>query len=266
MNKWVKITLWSIFSIGVVVLLYFTNKVVQELPLNNPAIKISVHGENSFLSETELLTRLKRNNLIFVNQRIKELNPEKIERTIRDMEEVKHVAVYSTIRGDWNIDVDLRRPIAHIFNNLGEAYYLDVDGNKISSNSEHVARVLIVTGDIPDRFNQESVSVIINNDSLKTIRKIDDVYRISTYVCNDPLMQSLIGQIHRESNGDFVLIPLVGGQKIIFGSAYTEQEVSEKFEKLKIFYKEAIPYEGWGKYSEISLKYENQIVCRKKDL
>ena len=33
--------------------------------------------------------------------------------------------------------------------------------------------------------------------------------------------------------GDFVLIPLVGGQKIIFGSAKTENEVKEKFEKLK---------------------------------
>jgi cell division protein FtsQ len=75
-------------------------------------------------------------------------------------------------------------------------------------------------------------------------------------------MQSLIGQIHLKKDGDFVLIPLVGGQKIIFGSAFTDEEVREKFKKLKIFYKEAIPYEGWDKYEEISLKYKKQIVCR----
>ena len=78
-------------------------------------------------------------------------------------------------------------------------------------------------------------------------------------------MQSLIGQVHRESTGDFVLIPLVGDQKIIFGSAFSDDEVKEKFEKLKIFYKEAIPFEGWNKYSEISLKYDKQIVCKKKE-
>jgi cell division protein FtsQ len=78
-------------------------------------------------------------------------------------------------------------------------------------------------------------------------------------------MQSLIGQIHLKKNGDFLLIPLVGDQKIIFGSAHSDEEVREKFKKLDIFYKEAIPYEGWNKYDEISLKYENQIVGKKVD-
>jgi cell division protein FtsQ len=78
-------------------------------------------------------------------------------------------------------------------------------------------------------------------------------------------MQSLIGQIHLKKDGDFVLIPIVGGQEIIFGTANTDKEVNEKFRKLKIFYKEAIPYEGWDKYTEINLKYDRQIVGKTKD-
>ena len=87
---------------------------------------------------------------------------------------------------------------------------------------------------------------------------------ISHYVCNDPLLHSLIGQIHLKKNGDFILVPLVGDQKIIVGSAYSNREVKSKFEKLKIFYNEAMPFEGWDKYSEINLKFEGQIVCKKK--
>ena len=49
-----------------------------------------------------------------------------------------------------------------------------------------------------------------------------------------------------------------------FGSANSRSEVESKFEKLKVFYKEAMPYEGWRKYDEISLKYNGQIVCKKK--
>jgi cell division protein FtsQ len=129
----------------------------------------------------------------------------------------------------------------------------------------HTARVVVVTGYIPDKLNSISVPEIINNDSLKSIRKLDDVYRISNYVCKDPFLRSLVGQIHLKKNDDFVLIPLVGGQKIIFGSAHTDEEVKEKFDKLMIFYEEAIPFEGWNKYDEISLKYNRQIVGKKVD-
>jgi cell division protein FtsQ len=123
----------------------------------------------------------------------------------------------------------------------------------------------VVSGNIKDRIHSKGVKEIINNPALKSIQKLDQVYRISIYVCNDPLMQSLISQIHLKSNGDFVLIPLVGGQKIIFGSANSDEEVKDKFEKLKVFYKEAIPFEGWNKYEEISLKYKKQIVCKTVD-
>jgi cell division protein FtsQ len=77
-------------------------------------------------------------------------------------------------------------------------------------------------------------------------------------------LQKLIGQVYLENDGDFVLVPLIGDQKIVFGTAYSEEEVKEKFKRLKIFYREAIPFEGWSKYNEISVKYDGQIVCRKR--
>ena len=55
-------------------------------------------------------------------------------------------------------------------------------------------------------------------------------------------------------------------QKIIFGTANSDQEVESKFDKLKTFYTEAMEHEGWRKYKEINLKYEDQIVCKKKEL
>lgn len=265
MKNWVKIALWSVFGGTVIFLLFYTQNHLRKLTLKEPSIHIDVEGENSFLTEDELKSRLQRNNLIFVNQKAEQVQLEKIERFVQNMEEVKTVKVFMSWDAQLKIDVELRRPIAHIFNSHGENFFLDADGYKISGGSNHTARVLIVTGEIPDRYSSESVNEIINNDSLKTILKLDNVYRISNYVCKDPLMQSLIGQIHRKSNGDFVLIPLVGDQTIVFGSAYSDKEVEEKFEKLKIFYKEAIPYEGWNKYSEISLKYDKQIVCKKKE-
>jgi cell division protein FtsQ len=181
------------------------------------------------------------------------------------MNEVKSVKVFASIGKKWTIDVELRKPIARIFNQRGESFYLDNEGHTMQPSELHTARVVVVNGFIPDRLNTENVSTIINNDSLISIRKLDDIYRITNYVCNDPLLHAQIAQIFLEKSGDFVLTPQIGGHRIVFGSANTNKEVSEKFQKLKTFYKEAIPYEGWNKYSEITLKYENQIVCKKKN-
>lgn len=262
MKKWIKRIVWSLFAIGVMTLLVIAQRTQREKVLLEPEIVIHVNGENAFLTEDELFTRLKRKGFIFNGQAQQDLKVGAIEKYIREMTEVKSVKVFTKIGSGWKIDVVVRKPIARIYNKFDETFYLDEDGVVMKSSNLHTARVVVVTGYVPDRISSLPVEKIINNDTLKSILKLDDVYRISNYVCNDPLMQSLIGQIHLKKDGDFVLIPLVGGQKIIFGSAISDEEVREKMNKLKIFYKEAIPYEGWDKYDEISLKYKKQIVCK----
>ncbi|MFN5148914.1 MAG: cell division protein FtsQ/DivIB [Flavobacteriia bacterium] len=265
MKVWIKRIAWGLFGIGVIVLLFMAQGSQWSNEAAEPEILIHVNGANAFLTEDELYTRLKRRGLIYEGQTKEQLNVAAIEEYIRSMTEVKQANVYSMIGKGWMIDVTVRKPIARIYNKYDETFYLDEDGVVMKASTLHTARVVVVTGYLKDRISSIPVQEIINNDTLKSIRKLDDVYRISNYVCNDPLLQSLIGQIHLKKEGDFVLIPLVGGQKIIFGAAHDDDEVREKFEKLKIFYREAIPYEGWDKYEEINLKFKRQIVCKKSE-
>lgn len=266
MKNWMKIALGILLFSGTIVVFVFASKEEDKKKIALPEIAIHVEGENAFLTESELMTRLKDNRLIFDNQKNKQLDIKKIEQFIRSMQEVKNVNVFRQIGNKWFIKVELRKPIARIYNTSGQSFYLDEDGYLMERSTNHTARVLIFSGNINDRFSSESVLDFINNDSLKSIKKIDDVYRISNYVCNDPLLYKLIGQAWLEKDGDFVLVPLVGDQRIVFGTAYTDEEVAEKIGRLKTFYKEAMPYEGWNKYSEISVKYEGQIVCRKRSV
>jgi cell division protein FtsQ len=193
-----------------------------------------------------------------------ELNVHSIERAIAAMAEVKDVNVYKHLGAQWEIKLALRKPIARIFNTSGQSYYLDQDGFMMYRSTLHTARVLVFSGAIKDVYNPHLNCDFINNPNLKSSQKIGQIYRISNYVCNDPLMHKLIGQVYLNPNGDFILIPLVGEQQIVFGPARSNKEVSDKFERLSHFYKEALPHEGWNKYKEISVKYEGQIVCRKK--
>lgn len=264
MNKWLKITLFTLFLIGLIVLIVFVQKEEQQQVLSKPEIYIQVQGESAFLTKNELQTRLERGGLLPKGLMTQSLDPNKVEKYILKMSEVKSVKVYKKIGKEWNIDVVLRIPIARIFNSFNETYYLDAEGYKIGTSNFHTARVLVFNGNIPDRINAENVTQIINNSHLKSIRKLDDMYRISNYVCKDPLFQSLIGQVFVNEQNDFVFVPLIGDQIIEFGTANSDEEVAEKFKKLKIFYEQAMPYEGWNKYSVITIKYNGQIVCKKK--
>lgn len=264
MRIWIKRIVWVLFFVGVIVLMFRSCSMHEKRTMDKPKVIIHVKGEDAFLTEDELYDRLKRKGLIFEGQTHKTLNAAKIEKHIGAMSEVKDVKVFTRIGSKWTIEVTVRKPIARIFNQYHETFYLDEDGIVVRTSGLHTARVVVVTGSIPDRITSIPVKEIINNDSLKSIRKLDDVYRISNYVCNDPELQALIGQIHLKKNGDFVLIPLVGGQLIVFGTAFTDKEVREKFEKLKIFYTKGLPYEGWEKYSEINVKYGDQIVGKIK--
>lgn len=264
MKTWLKIALILTFIIVVSISVGFVYKAQNETVMNVPVIPIPPKGENIFLTGDELMERLVSEGLIFQGQTFGELNVEKIEAYIKSMGEVRDAKVYTQIGPEWSIHVELRKPIARIFNKYGESYYLDSEGHTLSPGGMHTARVLVVTGEIPDKLNSPTVQELINNDSLKSIRKLDDVYRITNYVCNDPFLLAQVAQINYNKYGEFVLIPQVGGHTIVFGSALSDEEVSEKFTKLKTFYKYGMPYEGWDKYEKIVLKYDGQIVCKKK--
>ena len=263
MKKVFKIIFWVLFAVGLILIVFFASKENNNTVAKKPDISIHVEGENAFLTESELLDRLIYKRLYQKNMKVNFVNVKKIEAAIIKMEEVKKVRVYKNIGNSWNIDVELRNPIARIFTLSQKAYYLDDEGFTMGRSTLHTAHVLVFSGFITEIMERTSVKEIINNDSLKSIRKLDDIYRISNYVCKDSLLNALIGQVYLEKNGDFILIPLVGKQTILFGSAKSDEVVADKFNRLKIFYKEGMPHEGWEKYNTIIVKYEGQIVCRK---
>ena len=265
MKKWISISLWVITLTGIIVLGVYIKNTLDDKERNNLTIVIPSSGENTFITKIELETKLELEGFIFDKIKRSEIEIEEIENFIKGISQVKTAQVYQAINGNWQIDVALREPIARIYNLSNQNFYLDKEGNTFKTTEKHTARVPIVTGEIHDFENSKSVTEIINNDSLISIRKLDDIYRISSYVCKDTLFHSLIGQIHLQKNGDFILVPLVGDQQIVFGSAESTDDVEGKFKKLTIFYNEAMPYEGWTAYSEINLKFEDQIVCKKKD-
>lgn len=264
MKEKLKIVAWFLFALVLVVLMVFAGKAQQDALVLEPTIAISVVDENNFLTGEELMGRLKRNQLIYEGQKMRDLNTTNIEALVRKMHEVEEVQVFKQMAGHWTIRLKIRQPFARVFNAKGESYYIDSKGSTMNVSPNFTARVLIISGNIPDRCDSITVADLANNDSLSRVRQLDDMYRLAKYINRDEFLNAQISQIQRNQFGDYIMIPLVGDQEIIFGTAKNEASVKQRLEKLKIFYKQGLPYEGWEKYETINLKYKNQIVCKRR--
>ena len=72
-----KISLWILLSVGVIAILFFANQEEIKKKYNHPKISIHVDGD-AFLTEPELIDRLKLHRLIQENDRVGNLNIRKI--------------------------------------------------------------------------------------------------------------------------------------------------------------------------------------------
>ncbi|HTO37374.1 MAG TPA: hypothetical protein VL021_03040 [Brumimicrobium sp.] len=265
MKRILKIAFFIFLFIGTVFILISANISTSKQVLTKPVIDLTVQDGISLLTETELLDELRVKQLIKEGMSKADVNLSEIENYVRNMNEVLTADVYMDLDTNWHIDVVTRRPVARVVTRGNKDFYIDNEFNLMKLSPYSKPRVLVFTGLESLLGTGFEYSKIINNDSLKTNLKLDQIYRISNYVCNDAFYDAQIVQVHYTKNDGFVLIPRVGDNKIIFGSANSDEMVSNKFEKLTTFYDEVIPYEGWDKYESINLKFKGQIVAKKKN-
>ena len=261
MKKWLKNTLWIAFLITVFTVMSFVESSQQKQIVGMPEIEIEVFKDMLFLTKENIIERLSNRNMIGEDKSYDALDLEKIEEYIRLMPEVKKVEVYSFISGKWKIELSLRKPIARIFNIDGTSCYLDEDGTLMPLSDNYTAHVLTVNGNINETDYSKNVEEIMNNDSLKTIEILDDLYEISNYVCSDEFFTAQIVQVYINGYNEFELIPRVGNQRILFGKA---ELVEGKFKKLDYFYNQGMSRAGWENYDTINVMYKSQVVCSKR--
>lgn len=261
MKSWQKNMLWVLFILVVVITMSFVKSAQRNRVVGLPTIKIALFKDMLFLSKDDILERLRNKNLVGENKTYAEVDLNQIENVLAEMPEVKNVDVYALMGGEWVIDLTLRQPIARIFNADGSSCYLDRDGTLMPLSMNYTAHVLTVTGNINEIDYTKTVSTIINNDSLKTIEILDDLYEISTYVCSDEFLSAQFTQIHINKYNEFELIPRVGDHRILFGNA---ENIAGKFKKMELFYTEGLSRAGWEKYDTINIMFENQVVCSRK--
>jgi len=259
-NKVLQISIWTLVAISVVAVLGFVNKNHEAKKCENIIVNIDYETENRFVSEDDV-----KADIISVNdtsnKTLSDFDVLALEAKIKSNSAIKDAQIFKTIDGNVVVDVKQRRPIVRVFSQ-NDSYYIDEKGFLMTTSNKYSSRVLVVSGLLKEsyakryRFNYRFLA-----DSLQPKTMLDDVYKMAKYIDGSEFWSAQIEQVYVNKDLEMELVPKVGNHKIVFGGI---EGMESKFEKLMIFYKKGLSKTGWNEYSEINLKFKDQVVCTKK--
>ncbi|WP_214225720.1 FtsQ-type POTRA domain-containing protein [Pedobacter sp. B4-66] len=241
---------WIVSLAGTIVLMSFVSIKKNTVTCTN--IKILIPGADNFIEREEVDAILKQSQGVLIGQKLEQINLEQIEQKLKANPYIAFATVYADMNGVIHINVKQRQPILRIINASDQDFYIDRNGLKMPISPNFTASVLVANGRILESFSGKV-------DTLIT-KLAKDLYKTAFYIEQDTLWDAQIEQLVVNDKNDIELVPRVGNQRIILGSA---DSLEVKMRNLRAFYNKAMPKVGWDTYKTINIKYTNQVVCEK---
>jgi cell division protein FtsQ len=243
--KYIVLVLGLIFIIG------FANMKQADRYVTSVSVKIDNQYQNYFINENDVFDLINESGETYLlNNEYGSLDLKSIENKIKIHRFVEDAEVYHDLHGNLSIDIKQNRPIARVLINGEGDKYISTTGLILPESSHFTARVLLITLDENMYLPEDNMTFEVESSRL---------FELLKFVNEDEFWKAQIAGIHVNIDHELILQPQVTKQLIEFGKA---EDIAEKFKKLKIFYKEILPYEGWNSYESVNLKYKNQIVCK----
>jgi cell division protein FtsQ len=219
-------------------------------PVGTVIVNIGNEFNNFFISEQQVKSLLTRNgNQPLEGARPEDLDLRTLEGRLKTHPFVKDAQVYRDLGGNLHADVRQNRPIARLTHpDARQDLYVDANGQTLPLSSLYSARVVPIARingqPLENTFFQDSTG----NRYLEFLRYIDE----------HPFWRAQVAEVYITPNGKLVFTQQVGDQRIEFGSP---ENISEKFAKLMVFYRQIPPALGWDTYHRVNVEFQNQIIC-----
>jgi len=235
---------------GVCALISFSEREQSRIVCKNVIVEISNDHENYFMDEAEVLKLVASMQPGMIGADMEDLILKDIEKKLMTDGHIQDAQLFSDLKGNIVVSVELRRPVARIVRSQGTDAYIAEDGTIMSVSEKYTSRVLLVSGGMSEQ--------LIRVSNIREVDKGEALLELIQYIQEDDFWKAQIAQLDITSGGDVRMLPQVTGQLVEFGKA---DQIETKFSKLMIFYKKILPQRGWTKYKRVNLEYEGQIIA-----
>ena len=231
-------------------LIAFTERMKRSVTLGDIHVKIVNMHENHFLDEEDILHLMQWNHENVRGVSLDKINFRQLENKIKKDPFIRQAEMYTDLKGNVMVNVELRRPMARMVRTDGPDGYIAEDGTIMPVSDKFTARVILISG-----AYMKNLLAVGNVFDLKEGQPLMEMLHI---IREDEFWNAQIAQLDIDQKAKISILPQVGNENIQFG---TPENLEVKFRKLKIYYKEILPRVGWNKYKRINLEYEGQIVA-----
>ncbi|MGI2298974.1 cell division protein FtsQ/DivIB [Candidatus Cardinium hertigii] len=249
MNQIVNRVAALFLTIGLWLSLLFAKEKHTNLVCKDIAISIKAYPGQSLITVQEILDLLEATHPVALQKtHLKKIDTYAIQDQLKRHPLIKSVLVYKTWSGVLTISLTTKYFIARTINLMepnGTDAYVDEKGDLIALKGLPCLRLLVITG----------------KNIATAKRKLADkgLLALLHYIHSDPFWRRQMTSLEVEDNGKIILGTQIGGHQIEFGKV---ENIEEKFEKLRLFYSQVMPYKGWNAYHRVNLEFKNQLVCQ----
>jgi len=221
------------------------NKRVQKVVIN-----IDRAGNNYFVEDTDVMNLMTMNGQDpIVDKKYQHLDLKEVEKRIKFFKFVSDAQVSKDHKGNVNVLVKQKRPIARVIYPNGVHAYIGSDGTTLSTSENFTSRVIVIDGEYAPKLMSE--------DFLKT-EEGQPYFELLKTLDEDKFWKTQLAQMSIDKYGEIIFYPQLGRQTILVGKP---ENMETKFRNLNLFYKKIIPAKGWNTYQTVNLKYKNQLIC-----
>lgn len=193
----------------------------------------------SFVTKQGIIRELKDTGMFPVGRMLMNIDTETIERRLEQSEFMENVECYIDDYDVFVVEASQLVPVMRVFDG-NDSYYVNRSGKRMSALGRYHVDVPVVEGHFSGNFKPVALLPIID------------------YVAQDDALSSLVTMYVVRDSCNICFVPSVVGHIVNLGDG---KDCESKFAKLLLFYKEVLPVKGWNTYSEISLKWDHQVVA-----
>ena len=222
----------------------------HETRCNVVAITIKDSADVKFVDLNDVRTMLNSVMGEIEGHTMDSINTYLFDEQLRKCPYIRNVSIYKSITGILNIDIQQRKP----------NYYIDSDAMIFAASDKDVCQCIVVNGYVKDKYDF-SGDKIYKADPYAEGSQTGDLFKLAQLIQNDDYWADQVVQIYINKLGEYELVPMVGDFVLSLGSIV---DYDKKMYELKQFFFKALPKLGWDTYQQISVKYNNQIVCKRR--
>ncbi|RYD58790.1 MAG: hypothetical protein EOP56_04170 [Sphingobacteriales bacterium] len=245
-RKVLQLVVTIILTTGCVMAISSATKIQNDRSVDGLSINIK-NPQYHFVDKQDIKQVLINGNSVNgQNADLNNIDINRLEKVINANPWVEDAQVYIDNQKVLHANVTQRIPVARLFDQSGNSYYLDRSLQAMPLSGQYIHYTTVVTN-VPV-LKDDSAAMALKGQIVALVRHIE----------RDSFWNAQVSQLVVTDDRTFEVVPVLGNQRIILGDT---SNMKAKFDNLFAFYKKVLNRVGWDKYEVLDLRYKGQVVA-----